>query len=126
MSRVKLLVMVVSLVALPLWMIACSTTQPKVTVESEHPAIAGDTVHLFYGGSITAKDEFCLDAVVPVYRAEGPYYGWAQKTEVGKVKVAKVLGEHYLEGVVVEGKIMNGDFAQQTHSACLIRFPKKE
>jgi len=42
------------------------------------------------------------------------------------VKVTKVLGEHYLEGVVVEGSIKNGDIASQTSSSCLIRLPDSE
>ena len=126
MNRVKQLVMVIALLALPSLMLACASVHPedrvRAVVRDAVFAKAGDTVHLFYGMSKTAKEEFCLDAVVPVYRMGKGYY--ASKTEVGKIKVTKDLGEHYIEAVVVEGTLRTNDIAMQSHSECLIRLPE--
>lgn len=110
----------------------CATIQPSDTVRAQvrDGAVAGkgDTVHLFYGMSKTAKEQFCIDAEVPVYRlsgsATGPIYG--SKTEVGRIKVTKDLGEHYIEAVVLEGTIRDGDIAMLSHSECLINVPSKK
>ena len=126
MKRIKQLVAGIAMLTIPVLMVACATVPPQAQVKSAALAKAGDTVRLFYGANKQAKEEFCIDQVVPVYRYEGTSYASTQKMEVGKVKVTKVLGEHYLEGVVVDGRIKNGDIASQTSSACLIRLPGTE
>jgi len=128
MNKMKLLFMGIVLVSLPGLMSACATVQPddriRATVRDAVFAKQGDTVHLFYGMSKQAKEEFCLHAVVPVYRMGEGYY--ISKSEVGKIKVTKDLGDHYIEAVVVEGEIRSGDIAMQANSECLIRLPGPE
>ena len=122
MKQMKQLVLVIVVLALPVMISACSVVRPSDRIRAEMQdarfAKPGDTVHLFYGMSKQAKEEFCPDAVVPVYRMGEGYY--LSKTEVGKIKVIKDLGEHYLEAVVVEGELRPGDIAMQSHSECLI------
>lgn len=125
MKRGKRLIMVLALLSLASVMSACATVHPEDRIRAEvmDAAIAkpGETVRLFYGMSKKAKEEFCLDAVVPVYRLGKGYV--VSKTEVGRIKVTKDLGAHYIEAVVVEGTIRTGDIAMQPNSECLIRLP---
>lgn len=129
MNRVKRLLMVSAMLALFLLMTACATVPPQVPVQVTNAVFAktGDTVTLFHGGSKLAREEFCLNATVPVYRYEGrtPSLGntGVDRKEVGKIKVTKDLGDYYVEGVVVEGTIKNGDVAVQAQSGCLVRVP---
>ena len=122
MNRVKQFVMGITLLSLPGLMSACTTVLPRGQVRDVVVARPGDTIHLFYGGSKQARQEFCLDAVVPVYRYKNPFVD--SKIEAGKIKITKGLGEHYIEGVVVEGMIMTGDIAVQPTSECLVRLPE--
>lgn len=128
MNRMKQLIMVIAILALPVLMSACATIQREDRIRAKVTdatfAKPGDTVHLFYGMSKQAKEEFCLDAVVPVYRMGKGYY--MIKSEVGKIKVTKELGDHYIEAVVTEGEIRPGDIAMQPNSECLITQPQPE
>ena len=45
---------------------------------------------------------------------------------MGKVKITQYLGDHYIEGIVVEGNIKNGDVAMKPNSACMITLPEPE
>jgi hypothetical protein len=132
MNRVKRLVMGSVILALFALVFACATVPPQIPVQVQNVIFAktGDTVQLFHGGSKLAKEEFCLNAVVPVYRYEGRYSSIGStgliRNEVGKIKITKDLGEYYVEGVVVEGNIKSGDVAVQTQTGCLINVPEPE
>lgn len=76
----------------------------------------GGTVRLFHGGTAEAKKVFCKGETVPVYR----YYGrYEQTKEVGKIKLGEFVGDHYIDGVVVEGEVKPGDVAMKGSAACL-------
>lgn len=128
MNRMNRFIMVITLLSLSTLMSSCAAVQSDYTIRAKVTdakfAKKGDTVHLFYGMSKKAKEEFCLDAVVPVYRMGKGYY--VNKDEVGKIKVTKELGDRYIEAVVVEGEIRSGDLAMQPNSECLITFPRPE
>ena len=128
MNRAKQIIMVITMCSLSVPLFSCATIQSDYAVRAKVVdgkfAKKGDTVHLFYGMSKKAKEEFCLDAVVPVYRLGTGYY--VSKDEVGKIKVTKELGDRYIEAVVVEGEIRSGDLAMQPNSECLISFPRPE
>lgn len=122
MSNVIRLVLAIATLAL----FACAMTPPQVPVQTGNALLAnkGDRVQLFYGGSKAAKEEFCLNAEVPVYRYEGRNStlgstGTARR-EVGKIKVTKDVGDYYLEAVVIEGSVRSGDIAVQPQTGCLI------
>lgn len=122
MNRVKQFFIGITMLSLPGLMSACTTVHPRAQVREAIVAKPGDTIHLFYGRSKQAKQEFCVDAVVPVYRYQDPFVD--RKSEVGKIRITRGLGEHYIEGVVVEGSIMTGDIAVQPTSECLVRLPE--
>lgn len=141
MKNLKKLVIGIALVSLPVYMAGCAAVAPEPqakasvigkTLEtgSKSPgktkviARPGDTIHLFHGANKLAKEEFCLNEVVPVSRYFGNRY--KNLAEVGKVKITEYVGDHYLEGVVVEGTIKDGDVAMKPNSACLIRLPQPE
>jgi hypothetical protein len=126
MNRVKRAVVGITMLALPVLIFACATVPSQSQVKTAVLAKAGDTVQLFHGGNKLAKDEFCLNAIVTIYRYYPPYASVAQRSEVGKVKITGFVGDHYLEGVVIEGRIWNGDIAVQPNSECLIRVPGPE
>jgi hypothetical protein len=112
MSRVKLSMMGISMLLLPVSMSACATVPTRPQIKAAVLSMTGNIVQLFHGG---AKNEFRLDEVVPVYR----YYGnrYKQAVEVGKVKITGYVGDHYLEGVVVEGNIKDDDVAMKPEPA---------
>lgn len=128
MRRMKQLVLVIAMLSLPFLMSACAGVQSDYRIRAKVVdggfAKSGDSVHLFYGMSKQAKEEFCINSVVPVYRMGKGYY--LIKSEVGKIKVTKDLGDHYIEAVVIEGEIRTGDIAMQPNSECLITLPKPE
>ena len=132
MNRVKRLLMVSAMLALFLLMFACATVPPQVPVQVQNAVFAktGDTVSLFHGGSKLAREEFCLNATVPVYRYDSRTSSIGStgviRHEVGKIKITKDLGDYYVEGVVVEGSIKNGDVAVQAESGCLVNLPERQ
>lgn len=116
------LAMGIIILSLSVWISACATgPQARITVLAK----PGDTVQLFHGGNKAAKEEFCLNDVVPVYRYTG-LRKYRTYKEVGKVKITGYVGDHYLEGVVVEGNVQADDFVMKASSACLIRMPEPE
>jgi len=126
--RIKNLAMVISMLSLSVMLFSCATVQPesgvqaKVISGSGSVAKPGDTVYLFHGNSKVAKEEFCVNAVAPVYRIID---SWSlQKEEIGKIKVIRDQGNHYVEAVVVEGELRPDDIAVQPNSECLIRLPE--
>lgn len=124
MNRVKRLVVGIAILSLPVLMAACATVAPQPQVKATVLAKSGDIIHLFHGGNKVAKEEFCLKEIVPVYRYFGRRY--KEAAEVGKVRITGYVGDHYLEGVVVEGNIKDDDVAMKSNSACIIRLPEPE
>ena len=106
-----------------------ATAPPQVSVQVPSKSIAetGDRVSLSHGGSTLAKEEFCVNAVVPVYRYNTRFSSidssGLMRHEVGKIKVTKIMGDRDVEGVVVEGSIMSGDTAVQPRTGCLAWLP---
>lgn len=121
MRVMKRLIIVIAILSLPLLMPGCATTRATVTVLAK----PGDTIELFHGGNKMAKEEFCLNEVVPVYRYTG-LRKYRTYKEVGKVKITGYVGDHYLEGVVVEGSVKGDDFVEKKNAACLVRMPQPE
>ncbi len=127
MIRLKPLVLGITMLSLFVYISACSTftsPQPDLPVKAKVTAKSGDTVQLFHGGNKLAKEEFCPNEIVPVYRYVG--FRYKHPSEVGKIKVTQYLGDHFIEGVVVEGNIKDGDVAMKPNSACMIRIPEPE
>ena len=124
MNDLKAVVLGLTGLSLLVFLSACATVTPSTQVEATITAKTGDIVHLFHGGNKLAKEEFCPNEIVPVYR----YYGsrWKEAREVGKIKVTQYLGDHFIEAVVVEGNLKDGDVAKKTNSACMIRVPGPE
>ncbi len=93
MNRAKRLAMGLAMLTLSVLVFACATVPPQVPVQVQHAIFAntGNTVYLFHGGSKLAKEEFCLNAVVPVYRYEGRISSIGStgvvRKEVGRIKV---------------------------------------
>ncbi len=124
MNNLKVLVLGITVLALLVFLSACATATPSTQAKATITAKSGDIVHLFHGGNKLAKEEFCPDETVPVYR----YFGsrWKEARPVGKVKVTQYLGDHFIEGKVVEGNLKDGDVAIKPNSACMIRIPEPE
>lgn len=95
--------------------------QPQI--KAEVVTKTGGSVRLFHGGTAEAKKVFCKDETVPVYRYSGRYM---QTKEVGKVKIGAFVGDHYVDGVVVEGEVAPGDVAMKGNAACLVVNPPSE
>lgn len=126
MSKIKLGIKAIALLVISVLMFACATAPSEVPVQVRDAASAkqGDPVYLFHGGSRQAKEEFCVNSVVPVYRYEGRHSTigatGAVRNQVGKIRITKDLGQYYVEGVVLEGDIKKGDVAVQSQSGCLV------
>jgi hypothetical protein len=138
MLSVKQLLLIITLLSLPILVSACATVPPQpqanatvlpksgdtVNLFNRVHAKSGDTVHLFHGGNVVAKEEFCVNEIVPVYRYYGKRYKYSSL--VGKVRITGYVGDHYLEGIVVDGNIKTDDVAVKPNSACIIRLPEPE
>lgn len=124
MRALRHLILGITILLLPVLISACATVPPQPQVKASILAREGDTVHLFHGGNKVAKEEFCINETVPVYRYFGRRY--KQATEVGAIKITGYVGDHYLEGVVVKGNVKDDDVAMKPNSACIIRLPDPE
>ena len=117
----KKVCMVAALLALSLVVPGCGTIGIQPNIKAEVMMTSGDKVHLFYDGPQDAKDMFCIGETVSVYRS------YSQKRlryiEVGKVKVVRPIDKKYLEGIVVEGKVKEGDLARKSIAACKVLPP---
>ena len=123
MKRIGLLFLFVAGLTLAGLMSGCSTFGTQPQIKADVVMKAEDTVRLFYKGTVKADTEFCVGETVPVDR----YYGcYLQSKEVGKVKVVKFLGDNYLEAVVVEGEIKDGDVARKSSATCLVQLPERK
>jgi hypothetical protein len=113
--------MVVAVLVLSLVAPGCGTIGIQPQIKAEVMMTSGDKVHLFYGGPQDAKDMFCIGETVSVYRA------YPQKRlryiEVGKVRIERPIDKKYLEGIVVEGKVKEGDLARKSIAACKVLPP---
>lgn len=96
----------------------CADVGLQPQFKAEVMMTSGERVRLFYGGTQEAKDIFCKGETVSVYR-EDPRDP-KQVVEVGKVNILGSLGDQYLEGLVVEGKIKEGDLAKKAIAACMV------
>jgi len=100
----------------------------RAEVRGSKFANPGDTVRLFYGMDKSVKDVFCVNSIVPVYRV--PVYSTeaypSPRPEVGKIKITKNLHGRFVEGVVVEGKLMADDLAMEATSECQIKSPSPQ
>ena len=127
MNKIKAAVKGIAMLVLCALVFACATAPAEVPVQVKDAASArqGEPVYLFHGGSKAAKEEFCVNSVVPVYRYEGRHSTVGAtgvvRNEVGKIRITKDLGDYYAQGVVVEGNMRNGDVAVQPRTGCLVR-----
>lgn len=94
----------------------CGTTVLKPEIEAEVKMPAGKEVLLYYAGQQAAKDMFCINEIVSVYRTEGK-----KQVEVGKVKVLRELDRNNLAALVVEGNVKSGDDALKSIAACKVK-----
>lgn len=124
MKRVKVAVMLAALPILALFLTACATTtaEHKVQVPNAPVATTGEPVYLSFQGSPWPKEGICPNAVWPVYRYDGRYSSIGStgviRNEVGKIRIAKQMNENYMQAVVVDGNIQDGDTAVPPHKEC--------
>jgi hypothetical protein len=76
----------------------------------------GDTVCLFQSGTADVKKTININDILPVFRENRSH----ELKEVGKIRVLSYVGEDYLKGEVVEGKLQAGDIAKKGDVASLI------
>jgi hypothetical protein len=100
--------------------LAANAQKKQPQIKNEVVMKMGDKVHLFHSGTADVKKEICIGDVIPVYR-ETPAGGSLKVKVVGKVKVLKILDEHYFEAEIVEGDIKVGDIAKKETAACLVQ-----
>ena len=94
----------------------CGHVISKPGIKAEVMMSAGEEVRLYYTGQQSAKDMFCIDEIVSVYRTEGH-----KSVEVGKVKIIRELDRQNLEALVVNGKVKKGDEARKAIAACKVK-----
>lgn len=88
------------------------------THEAEVVMTAGEGVRLLYEGPQDAKDIFCKDEIVSIFRADRK--DPSGYVEVAKVRVVGTIDRKSLQGVVVEGKVREGDVARKAFAACRV------
>lgn len=119
--------LILALFAIASVIVGCAGTGAQKQVQAKIVDNAGgDTVRLFHGGAKEAKEVFCLNETVPVYRETWENYAVMSYKEVGKVKITQLRGEHYFDAEVVEGEVKDGDIARKKDLGCLVRMPGEE
>lgn len=88
------------------------------THEAEVMMTAGEGVRLLYEGPQDAKDIFCKDEIVSIFRPDRK--DPSGYVEVAKVRVVGTIDRKSLQGVVVEGKVRKGDVARKAFAACRV------
>jgi len=78
----------------------------------------GETVCLFQSGTADIRKTIIVGDILLVYR-EG---GNRELEEVGKIKVLSYVGEDYIKGEVLEGRVQTGDVAKKGNVAGLVIF----
>ena len=125
-TMVKKVCMAVVVSAISILLSGCGTVGVQSQIKAEVVMTSGDTVQLFYDGNQEAKNMFCLGETVSVYAASTQQQ--PKSIEVGKVRIVRAIDQHHLEGIVVEGKLKEGDIARKAIAACKImpRLPGRE
>jgi hypothetical protein len=76
----------------------------------------GQIVYLFHSGTEDVKQVIHPNDIMTVYRIDP-----ACKAEmVGKIKVISYVGETYVKGEIIEGKIKPDDIAKKGNVSCLV------
>jgi hypothetical protein len=91
--------------------------QPPVFHRQKHETfVKGDIVYLFHSGTADVKQTVHGNDVLVVYRIDSS----CDAAEVGKIRVVSYIGETYLKGEVIEGKIERDDIARKDSVSCLV------
>ncbi len=99
----------------------CGQLGVQPGIRAEVTMSAGENVRLYYGGPQEAKDMFCIGETVSVFRAHPQER--LRYVEVGKVRILKAIDKNHLEGLVVGGKVKEGDLARKSIAACRVLPP---
>ena len=118
MTMIKAVFASLTVLLLSIALAGCAQFGIEPGIKAEVVMKSGDTVRLFSGGTEEAKALFCVGETVSVFRAQDGEE--SRYREVGKIKILRPVGEHYLEGVVVEGAVKEGDLARKSIAACLV------
>jgi hypothetical protein len=110
-----------AMLALSIILSGCGGLGLQPNIKAEVMMTGGDKVRLYYDGPQEAKEMFCSGETVSVYRV---YPGERLRyVEVGKVRIVGPIDKNHLEGVVVEGKVKEGDLARKSIAACRVLPP---
>lgn len=121
--KMKVLCMTCALLAMSFSLPGCETMGVQPQIKAEVMMTRGDAVRLLYEGTQDAGEMFCKGETVSVYRA---YPGQRLRyVEVGKVRIVRPVDKKYLEGLVVEGKVKEGDLARKAIAACRVLPPMR-
>ena len=100
---------------------AAAVSYPVIEDQREEKAVKGirekgEAVCLFQSGTEDVRKTILAGDVLIVYR-EG---GNREHTEVGKIRVLSYVGEDYIKGEVLEGRVQTGDVAKKGPVAGLV------
>ncbi len=118
---IKTVFPVLTILALSIMPAGCGHLGVQPGIRAEVMMSGGDKVRLYYEGPQDAKEMFCIGETVVVYRAYPQER--LRYVEVGKVNIVKAIDKHNLEGVVVNGKLKEGDLARKSIAACKVLPP---
>ncbi len=99
----------------------CGEIGLQPNIKAEVMMTGGEKVRLYYDGPQDAKEMFCVGETVSVFRAYPQER--LRYVEVGKVKITGSIDRKHLEGVVVDGKVKEGDLARKSIAACKVLPP---
>ena len=100
---------------------AAAVSYPVVEDQREEKAAKGtrekgETVCLFQSGTEDVRKAIAIGDVLIVHREDGN----GKHAEVGKIKVLSYVGEDYIKGEVLEGRVQTGDVAKKGPVAGLV------
>jgi hypothetical protein len=78
--------------------------------------LRGDIVYLFQSGTADVRSTIRVNDILTVNRVDSSCI----VTVVGKIRILSYVGQTYLKGEVVEGKIERDDIATKNNVSCLV------
>lgn len=100
---------------------AAAVSYPVVEDQREEKAAKGirekgEDVCLFQSGTEDVRKSIIVGDILTVYRESGNY----EHEAVGKIRVLTYVGEDYIKGEVLEGRVQTGDVAKKGSVAVLV------
>jgi hypothetical protein len=77
---------------------------------------AGTIICMFYGGSEKIRNTLMINDTLTVYRQKKPNVSY----EVGKIVLLSYIGDYYMQGRILSGRLEEKDLAKKGNLTCIV------